>query len=192
MIEYILTLFASLGTILLAFFMEARTAHAPQTPRETPVKPPQSDVEPEKVPDTIPESESKRQAIYDAAYSCIGKDISLNQNVPNEVQCCQAVSYVLKKAGIKVPKGGIYGVKELEAYLRSSGFKEVQLYTVGAIITARRPIEGYSDLAHAGVCGKNWIMSNDSANGHWAANYTANGWKRAFDNRGAVRRYFVP
>lgn len=145
-------------------------------------------------PPTVPVGTKKpSMAIYEAAKANLDKPLTLNPKVPKEVGCCQAVSFVLRAAGYKVPKQGISGVNALIDWMLANGFEEIDTPVIGAVITAHRKARSDPAYAHTGVYGKTWIMSNDSRSGLFQANYTPRGWNSYFKVMHTCEvRYFVP
>lgn len=132
------------------------------------------------------------QKLYSVAYANLGKHLTLDNTVPEEVGCCEAVSAVLAQAGYTLPPKGIAGVNYLISWMKDKGFQEVSQAEVGAIITAHSPDYYSPGYAHVGICGEHWIMSNSSANGLFQANYTFPGWLSYFGGHGSQTRYFRP
>ena len=58
--------------------------------------------------------------LYTIAKACIGKHLTLDPTVPQEVGCAEAISYILWKAGLPIPAKGIAGTAALEAWVVSS------------------------------------------------------------------------
>lgn len=148
---------------------------------------------PEVPKDTIPPDTTLEptQVLYQTAYDCLGQHLSLNDYIPPEVGCAQAVSKILLKCGYNMPKKGISTVVKLTDWMLANGFKEVSTYERGLIITGRAP-----DWAHIGVTGNEWIMSNTSntiiskglIRGSFQANYQRENWYKVFP----IVRMFSP
>ena len=157
---------------------------------------PQNEPEMEYIPIPPPEPPISQnlapQRVYEAAKANLGKHITLDSDVPEEVGCVEAVSYVLKEAGYTLPNKGIAGVNALIAWMEKQGFKEITTSSVGCIITAHSPDVNNPNFAHAGVCLKYGIASNTSANGRFTQNYSYSGWLRYFSVHGSQTRYFEP
>lgn len=131
-------------------------------------------------------------SLYLIAKENLGKHLTLNNAVSEEVGCAEAVSWVLLNAGYDIPTGGIANVNGMIAWMLANGFKEIDAPQVGAVITAHSPDINNPNFAHIGVCGKSWIMSNTSSNGLFQANYSYQGWQNHFGIMGSVSRYFYP
>lgn len=130
------------------------------------------------------------ERIYEAAKKLLGKHLTLNNAVPKELGCAEAVSYVLKEAGYTVPKKGIEGVNALISYMVQNGFVEVEKPEVGCIITSHRASLSDVNYAHTGVCMRYGIASNDSQSGHFAENYSYSGWLNYFNAHESITRYW--
>ena len=126
---------------------------------------------------------SSTDCLYNIAYSCLGQHLSLDDEVPPEVGCAQAVSQVLLKCEYKIPKKGISTVSGLTDWMLKNGFKEVSTYEKGLVITGRAP-----SWAHIGITGKTHIMSNTSETlsskglfrGQFQANYKRSVFNKVF------------
>ena len=143
------------------------------------------------MPETIPESASPQEVVFKTAYGFLGRHLSLNDNIPPEVGCAQALSFVLKFCGYPIPEGGISTVSGLTEWMLNHDFTPAASYQKGAIITGRDGAE-----AHIGICGKDWIMSNTSytdaskelVRGAWQANFQPKNWLKVYPHT----RYFLP
>lgn len=198
-----------MGAIILAgisgtafFFRKGGIYNPLEEPDNTPMQdftdlpylPPEVPVAPVETPPTALET------IYEEAKANLGKRLTLNASVPVELGCVQAVSFVLWRCGYPIPPKGIDGVNALIDWMLSHGFKEVKETQIGAVITAHRPKKGDPALAHAGICGKTHVMSNNSYTipaqgltaGLFQANYAHASWHTFFSKNGLVTRYFVP
>lgn len=134
------------------------------------------------------------QKIYDAAASCLHTHITLNEAVPPEVGCAEAVSYVLSKAGVYgIPLTGIAGTSQLYDWLLSSrNFVNTVSPVPGDVVISPT---GYSTSAsphgHVGIVAKYGILSNDSDSGLFIEKYTQETWNKFFhDVEGFPVRYF--
>lgn len=118
--------------------------------------------------------------IYEVAKSCYGKDISIDQSIPNNVQCSAAVSFILNKVPCGFPASGFADTFELDAWLaQSQDFKEVPFAEAdyGDVIVSPRngPVHG-----HCGIIAKYGILSNDSATGLFLEFFSEASWKEYF------------
>lgn len=116
--------------------------------------------------------------------------LTLNNAVSEEFGCAEAVSWILLNAGFNIPNGGIANVNGLIDWMLMNGFEEIQIPLAGAIITSHMAERSNPNHAHTGVCLHYGIGSNNSNNGLFQQNYTYQGWKAAFDSKGAKTRYF--
>jgi hypothetical protein len=129
--------------------------------------------------------------IYTVAAANFGKRLTLDPSVPREVGCAAAVSWILKRAGFYIPKGGITTVNSLIDWMLENGFEEVYVPVAGAVVTAHRPLRSDPAYAHAGICLNFGIGSNDSRTGKFEQNYTHKQWHRYFDEiHKSTTRYF--
>lgn len=130
--------------------------------------------------------------IYNIAADCVRnpRHLTLNHMVPNEVGCCEAVSWILLNAGFKIPHGGIAGVNDLIDWMIDNGFEEMGAPIPGAIVTAHSPNLRNTAYAHAGVVLQFGMGSNNSATGKFEQNYSLASWDRYFGGHGSKSRYF--
>lgn len=115
--------------------------------------------------------------IYEIAKSCLGKHITLNENVPPELGCAEAISYILKQAGYTLPEGGFAGTYDLYKWLLAN-FNQRDIPIVGDIIIS--PTGTSSKQAkhgHVGCLGKYGILSNHSDTGLFLEVFTLQKWQ---------------
>lgn len=144
-------------------------------------------------PTTSPKPPSMPKLLYQLAKANIGKHITLNEAVRDEVGCCEAISFLLKKAGYAMPAKGIEGVNSMITWMLAKGFREVEGVSapLGTIITAHSPDYYTPTGAHIGVIMQYGICSNQSSNGLWMENYKSiDAWRQGFPH--SEVRFFVP
>lgn len=126
--------------------------------------------------------------LYEVAYSCIGRDASPADTVPDSVACVESLNEVYKKAFGGYIATGAPRVSTNALYkflLSDSRFRKVDIPMKGDIIISPTGYgNGSLSNGHAGVVGKTHIMSNDSATGTWEPNYTIDTWKRRYVDKG--------
>lgn len=136
---------------------------------------------------------SAAQNLYNAAKFLLGKHLTLNKDVPAEVGCAEAVSFVLRAAGYILPPTGIPNVNGVIEWMLSHGFIEQQMPAPGYVISAHNPVISIVTGAHIGICLVYGIGSNNSATGIFNENYSPiNAWVNYFSTLGSVTRYFSP
>lgn len=138
-----------------------------------------------------PTKTPKSLQIYTAAVAGMNKHLALDNNVPTEVGCVQAVSVVLKNAGYPIPAKGLYAVNELIAFALAHGMKETKNPKPGDVVTAHQPAYNNPSWAHCGIMAKNGILNNNSMTGKFTLSYTRAQWERYFGGRGSKTRYFT-
>ena len=150
-------------------------------------------------PPSTPPTNTGADKVYKTALAYLEKHLTLNDTVPEEVGCAEAVSFVLRAAGYEMPTLGIPSVNGLIDWMTANSFEESKVYGTGYVITAHNPDRTKSDYAHIGICGERWIMSNTSYNapaglvkGKWQANYSPAKWIAYFGSQGSQTRYFKP
>lgn len=146
---------------------------------------------PAPAPQPVPTPDSP---IFTIAKSCLNTHITLDDTVPAELGCAEAVSYVLLKAGFTgLPAAGIAGTAALYAWLQSN-FTQVQTPLPGDVIISPT---GYSSKGsahgHVGIVAKFGVLSNDSDTGLFLEKYTLDTWKQYFGTiEGFPTFYFRP
>jgi hypothetical protein len=139
-------------------------------------------------------STQNAEAIYNEAKASLGKHITLNNAVPADVGCAEAVSFVLKNAGVQnLPAQGYAGTADLYVWLHSNPrFMALDAPEAGAIIISPTGYGNGSVEGHTGILGgfgvqfpyEFGILSNNSDNGlfqevwslpAWGANYGTKG-----------------
>lgn len=160
--------------ILYKYKVFAFIQYAKQEPTNFPSMPPIA-------PQTPPHTPSRAETIYTTAKSLIGEHLTLNSNIPPDLGCAEAISYVLKQAGIVgLPQTGIAGTAALFTWLKAN-FQAVAQPLAGDIIISPT---GTSTLGtshgHVGCVAMYGILSNDSNTGLFKENYTLGSWDDLF------------
>lgn len=131
---------------------------------------------------TLPKSDATR--LYEAAKSCLGQHLTLNNNVPDELGCAEALSFILKKVGIAIPPAGIASTTELYNWLPKNGFTKVDTPQPGDIIISPTGMGNGSVRGHVGIIANYGILSNDSATGLFRENWQLQEWKDWYHGKG--------
>lgn len=134
--------------------------------------------------------------IYNQAKSCLGKHITLNHNVPNDVGCAEAVSFVLKNAGIaNIPSTGFAGTATLYQWLLSNpNFVKKNYPIQGAIIISPTGYGNGSVEGHVGVVGgfliqfpyDYGVLSNNSDTGLFQEKWSVDAWQQNYGTAGGL------
>ncbi len=134
---------------------------------------------------------NKSKELYDLSFSLIGKHLTMDNTVPKQYGCAQAVSYLFKELGYKTMLAyGISSTQELEKWLDQT-CTEVQTPQVGDIIISVSYTGTPGARGHVGVVGKEAIMSNDSDTGLWEPYWSLAGWLPHYRDELKLRtRYF--
>lgn len=182
--DFLKLLVGTIGSYFLIFLAQQRAKPEP-TPQPLPPQPPP--------PMPPPPPETASQKVYDAAKLYIGRHLTLDNSVPEELGCVEALSYVFNKVGYNMPPKGIPGVNAMVAWMLGKGFVETTSPYAGCIIVSHRPNYNDPNYAHIGVVMNHGICSNSSANGLWEENYTLASWYSYFAKTGgATVRFFTP
>lgn len=141
----------------------------------------------------------KENTLYDTAHGFLGQDASPSDVAPDEYGCAESVSRVVQTAFPDIRFPLRTSTREMLRYLiSSSSFVQVDRPQYGCIILSATGTGNGSVLnGHTGIMGKNespdgspWIMSNDSRNGLWSANYTLKTWRAYYEKRGGMPTHF--
>lgn len=141
-------------------------------------------------------SHTMEDTIYAIAKESLGKHITLNESVPSDVGCAEAVSYILKKAGALIPPSGIPGTASLLAWLEvSPDFIEVDIPEPGAVIVSATGSGNGNITGHTGILGKKGamytddygVLSNDSATGIFRELWSYRAWVNYYQLEGGMK-----
>lgn len=137
----------------------------------------------------------KEQLVYQKASASLGKHMTLNEAVPHEVGCAEAVSAVLALAGISTGSHGIAGTASLDAWLASNAnFERIGMPEAGAIIVSATGTGNGSVEGHTGFFGLfnkqypgDWgVLSNDSATGLFMERWSWTRWQAYYKTVGGL------
>lgn len=138
----------------------------------------------------------KATAVYNVAKNSLGKHITLNENIPHDVGCAEAVSYVLKNAGITgIPSTGIAGTASLYEFLNTNKqFKRLLGPEKGAIIISPTGYGNNTVEGHVGVLGGLSVMywgdygicSNNSDTGLFLELWNLKRWRQYYGVQGGL------
>ena len=129
--------------------------------------------------------------IYEKAVANLGNHLTLNPAVPAERGCAEAVSDLLKMAGVQgIPAKGYASTIDLCNWLSTNPiFQETHAPTFGGVVIS--PTNG-NTIGHTGIILKHGIASNDSSTGRFQENYSLQGWYHTFTEiKGLPTRYFA-
>lgn len=136
--------------------------------------------------------------IYKQAKLNLHVHLTLNEAVPHEVGCAEAVSKVLSLAGISVPPGGIAGTASLYEWLTANPhFQKIDHPEQGAVIVSPTGMGNGSIEGHTGIIGGfglqfpiDWgICSNDSASGKFLETWSYERWLDYYQKTGGLPVY---
>lgn len=142
---------------------------------------------------------SMENKIYTQTKLQLGKHLTLNDAIPAEVGCAEAVSKILALAGVSVPTDGIAGTASLYEWLvTNTSFVKIDVPEQGAILISPTGMGNGSVEGHTGIIGAfgvmfpgDWgICSNDSATGKWLETWSYERWKSYYEVVGNLPLYF--
>lgn len=137
-------------------------------------------VQPINIP-TMPPAPTLNQRIYREAKADLGKHLTLNSNVPPDVGCAEAVSFILKMVGVPwIPKQGVAGTAQLWELLKANARLTTQPQPGNIIISPTGTSEKGVQHGHVGIVLEYGIGSNDSNSGLFRENYTLGSWSDLF------------
>jgi hypothetical protein len=135
-----------------------------------------------------------QEKIYNEAKLSLGEHLTLNPNVPADVGCAEAVSFVLKNAGITgIPAQGYAGTADLYQWLLANPqFKLIEQPEQGAIIVSATGFGNGTVEGHCGVLGafgaqypnEFGILSNNSDNGLFQEKWNLLTWWENYGLKG--------
>lgn len=140
------------------------------------------------------------QKIYDEAKKCLEPvplHVTLNPQVPNDVGCAEAVSYILKNAGIEgIPAEGFPGTIGLWAFLSANplfictNFPEAGAILVSVTDTGNGKVEGHTGIV--GMFGLQFpedygIISNNSDTGLVLETWSWSAWQKNYSELGQLQ-----
>lgn len=137
------------------------------------------------IPDTSPVNR-----LFEAAVASLGVDASPNDAAPDELGCADTVSNIIRKVLPDFPI--ITGTSTLWSRLQSDKrFERVGVPEVGAVIISPTGNGNGTFPGHTGICGEDGvIMSNNSYNGKFEANYTQKTWEARYMRKGGFPMMF--
>ena len=99
--------------------------------------------------------------IYNVAFSLIGKHCTCDLSVPKELGCGEAWSYIMKRAGYKLPVKGIAGTYECDEWLQQHATRLTEPHRGCTVVS---PTIGDTH-GHISIMGNNQLISNNSNTG---------------------------
>lgn len=134
----------------------------------------------------MPEQTDKGNQLYAMAKSLLGQHvIPLTAATDYGVLGCAASVNAIYKKTFGEEIGGGASTALMLAFLMDTRRFESVLFQDAlpgdiAISATGKSIYYPAAHGHVAICGKQWLMSNDSENGTWEANYTYNTWNQHF------------
>lgn len=138
---------------------------------------------------------TKESLIYQKAAQSLGRHMTLNEAVPHELGCAEAVSAVMALAGISTGPKGIAGTSSLEDWVIKSGlFVQISMPEEGALLISATGKGNGSVTGHTGFFGRydqmypgDWgIMSNESASGLFKEQWSWARWQAYYGRTGGL------
>lgn len=194
----VLSIIAAFTGAITWYLFKTYYKEEPLPPMPEPVIP-----EPPPVPDPEP-IKNWREALYDTAYKCRGREMSPLDFADDEVGCAESLEGVIYEttgwyiSGDKKPLLSTYVLKQkLDKDKRFQRVEtplpgDIRLYVTGLSKLPNTPVKN----GHVLIEGKTHCMSNQSftnkngAKGTWQANYTPAGCKAYWEVKGGYNPYF--
>jgi hypothetical protein len=141
------------------------------------------------IKNTMNQEETKQQALYRIAKENLGRDITPDDKIPDEVACAENVSAIIKKVLPDFPI--IAGTWTLDDYLRKDKRFEVTMEIEPGVIIISPTGKGNGLIrGHCSIVLENGkLASNDSNTGFWSQNYTIESWIKRYRVRGGLPIY---
>jgi hypothetical protein len=134
---------------------------------------------------------TNQEKLYIISKGNLGLHCTLNDAIPHEKGCAEALSYNLKQAGVLIPDGGIAGTASMLTFLKTSPqFQEVNVPQAGDIIMSATGTGNGTIEGHTGIVMNNGICSNDSASGLWLERWTLQRWQAYYQQAGGIPTRF--
>ncbi len=130
--------------------------------------------------------------IYAIAAASLGKHLTLDDSVPSDLGCAEAISFILKTAQEPIIAKGYPGTAGLYEYLHTSGHFIIvsQAQPGDVIISPTGTSTKGSTHGHVGIVGQNGVLSNDSNTGLFLEHYTLESWQAYFGDYLGFPVYF--
>lgn len=133
--------------------------------------------------------------LYLAAKECLGSHVTLDNSVPIDVGCAEAVSYVLTRIGVWDGLKGIAGTAALYNWLLTNDyFQKIDEPEPGAILVSQTGagngfVEGHTGIV--GIFGVQFpgdfgVMSNNSNNGIFQEKWSIKAWAQHYKAAGGL------
>lgn len=135
------------------------------------------------------------QRLFLAAQKSVGKHMTLNDSIPAEVGCAEAVSAVLSQIGVSDGPQGIAGTAALYQWLSANPkFVSISLPEEGAVLVSPTGSGNGSVEGHTGIFGafnttysNDWeILSNSSATGLFSRQWSWARWQAYYGVTGGL------
>lgn len=136
------------------------------------------------------------EKIYNTAKANLGKHLTMNPAVSQEVGCAESVSKILSLAGIPaIPQAGIAGTAQLYQWLSTNPhFLRVEAPVQGAVIISPTGYGNGTIEGHTGILGafgintpnEYGILSNNSDNGLFQEKWNLLTWYEYYGQKGGL------
>lgn len=135
--------------------------------------------------------------IHDVLITWIGKRCTLNPQIPPDVSCAEAVSFLLKELGIEDGSQGIAGTQTLLEWVVSQPqlFQEIYEPEESALLISATGTGNGSVEGHTGFYGafnlqypQDWgIVSNNSQTGLLGEQWSEKEWIKNYQQIGGIK-----
>lgn len=131
------------------------------------------------------------KTLVELCESCIGKDVTPMDNVPDEVACAETVSTLVRKVYPDFPFHVSTANMDKALQSPTSNWMLVDVPEAGDIVIS--PTVG-KKIGHVGICmGNNFIASNNSFGvnrGLFTKNYSVLSWNNVYKKKGLEVKYY--
>lgn len=138
----------------------------------------------------------QQNVIHNLLVQYLGKHCTLNPQIPSDVGCAEAASFLLKEAGISDGSAGIAGTEALLTWVESRPdlFQEIFIPEESALLISATGTGNGSVEGHTGFFGAfnveytdDWgIVSNDSNTGLLREQWSFAEWTKWYTQLGGI------
>lgn len=141
----------------------------------------------------LPVTKTKGQILYETAVKCLGRDLTPDDTIPDEVDCAETTNAVYKQAfGVEIGGGASTNAMYKALLANTALFKRVTAPLPGDIVISPTGYgNGNLSNGHVGIIGVDGaIMSNSSSTGRFSQNFTQESWRQRYVDKGGFPMAF--
>ncbi len=136
-----------------------------------------------------PLDESNSEKLYKVAIASVGKDVTPNDEIIDDVACVTNVCYFLRQVVADLPNLA-YTPYFLDYLKKDNRFELTNEVSPGHIILSATGTGNGTIRGHTGIISKNEkIMSGNSTTGRWEENFTLSSWDKRYRVGGGMKTW---